>query len=483
MIRPIASWIVIAAAALMAGCASVPREAGFGDVRRTVEERTGQRIYWDQGGEADRHVSESIRSLLSAELTADAAVQIALLNNQNLQATYEDIGIAQAELVEAGLLHNPIFRAEVRLPKGEAIPYVLEVSQSFLDLLLIPLRKRVAGAAFEGANLRVADAVLNTAAQTKSAFYRAQAAEQLLEMRKTIAKATEASFDAAKRLHQAGNINDLTLTNEQAIHEQSVLDLTTAQAEASETRQELSAFMGIWGSDMSWKMSQRLPDLPEMEANAATLESLAVSQRLDLGAAREQIHAAGEALGMSKRTALVPELNVSGHVEREPDGATTVGPGIELPLPIFSQGQPAIAAAMARLRQHQKRYAALAVGIRAETRRAFARLMGARQRAEHYQRVVLPLRRQIVQQTQLQYNAMHVGISQLLEARRSEIDAGRGYVESLRDYWIARTDLEHAIGGKIPARVSATLPATSITRPGTQPASKPAVQDHHHRGG
>jgi len=234
--------------------------------------------------------------------------------------------------------------------------------------------------------------------------------------------------------------------------------------------------MGVWGSDTDWKVLAKLPDVPAPEANVATLEALAVSQRLDLAAAREEISASAAALGITRRSALIPELNVSAHVEREQDGATTVGPGIELPLPIFSQGQPAKAAAAARLRQQQKRYVALGVAIRAETRRLFARLMSSRQRAEHYQRVVLPLRRQIVEQTQLQYNAMHVGVSQLLEAKRNEIDGGREYIETLRDYWIARAELERAIGGRIPAGVSAT-------RPATQPVSKPADQQHHHHGG
>src|SRR5688572_31413757 len=99
----------VAILAFLSGCARVPREAGFSDVRKTVEQRTGQQVHWNQGSEADQRAAQSVRELLAAELTADAAVQIALLNNQSLQATYEDLGIAQAELVEAGLLRNPIF--------------------------------------------------------------------------------------------------------------------------------------------------------------------------------------------------------------------------------------------------------------------------------------------------------------------------------------------------------------------------------------
>ena len=473
------TWFFAAGLMLAAGCAKVPREAGFGDVQKTVLQRSGQRVHWDQGAEADREVAQAMRGLLDNELTAEAAVQVALLNNQNLQASYEDLGVAQAELVEAGLLRNPIFSAQVRFPKGEAIPYAIDVTQSFLDLLLLPRRKRVAGAAFDAAKLRVTDAVLELAAQARSTFYRAQGAEQLVEMHKNIAKATEASFDAAKRLHQAGNINELTLASEQALHERAMLDLASAQAEARQTREDLSELMGLWGNATGWKISPRLPELPAGEANAGTLEAAAIEQRLDLAAAREEIHAAGEALGFTKRTGLVPELSISGHAEREVEGDTTIGPGVELPLPIFSQGQPALAAARSRLRQQQKRYAALAVSVRSQTRRAYDRLLTARQRAEHYQHVLLPLRRSITQQTQLQYNAMHVGVNQLLGAKKEEIEAGREYVESLRDYWIAKAHLERVIGGRNPVGVAAAQP-TPTSQTTTQPATRSTGHEHHH---
>ncbi len=161
------------AAAILTGCSSVPKDAGFGSVRATVADRTGMEIRWNQASKADRDVERSVADLLSRPLTPDSAVQVALLNNQNLQATYEDLGIAQAELVEAGLLRNPILSADVRFPRYVALPFDISVTQSFVDLLSLPLRKKVAGAAFEAAKLRVTNAVLATAAQTESAFYRA----------------------------------------------------------------------------------------------------------------------------------------------------------------------------------------------------------------------------------------------------------------------------------------------------------------------
>jgi cobalt-zinc-cadmium efflux system outer membrane protein len=183
-------------------------------------------------------------------------------------------------------------------------------------------------------------------------------------------------------------------------------------------------------------------------------------------------------LGLTRSTALFPEVSIFAHFERDADGTKTLGPGVELPLPIFNQGQASVAAAQARLRQSQRRYAALAVEVRAEVRRARNRMAAARDRAEYYRLVVVPLRHQIVQQTQLQYNAMGVGVFQLLQARRDEIDAGREYVEVLTDYWVARSELQRAVGRRLTPPVS-TSQATAPSPPSDVP---PQQQHQHHHG-
>ena len=77
----------------------------------TVEERSASKIFWNSGTELDKEAAEKVGSLLKKKLTADDAVQIAMLNNRDLQAVYSDLGVAQADLVQAGLFKNPIFEA------------------------------------------------------------------------------------------------------------------------------------------------------------------------------------------------------------------------------------------------------------------------------------------------------------------------------------------------------------------------------------
>ena len=256
--------IGLLSAALVGGCATVPREAGFPDVERAVAERTGgKRVHWNQGTASDAAVAESVNAMLAQELTADEAVQIALLNNRDLQATFENLMIAQADLVAAGLLRNPVFDAEVSFVEGgSGTGLELALVQDFIDILYIPLRKRLAAAAFEATKLRVAGEVLDLAGEVRAAFYSLQAALQTLEMRRQVAAATGASYELAQRLRAAGNNRELDLANERALHEQSKLDVRAAEAQVAQARERLNRLMGLWGTRTNWTVAPRLPAVP-----------------------------------------------------------------------------------------------------------------------------------------------------------------------------------------------------------------------------
>ena len=108
-----------------------------------------------------------------------------LLNNRHLQATFEDLGIAQADFVQSGLLKNPVFDLGVRFPdRSPSKTYLdLSITSDFIELFLIPARRKLAGLALQQARLRVTERVLATVSQTRQDFYRYQAAAQLLELR------------------------------------------------------------------------------------------------------------------------------------------------------------------------------------------------------------------------------------------------------------------------------------------------------------
>ncbi|PYL56150.1 MAG: TolC family protein [Verrucomicrobia bacterium] len=434
----------------LAGCAHVDPNPAFHELANTVHLRTGKRVQWNRGSAQDAEAQAAVASLLSRPLTAGSAVQVALLNNHRLQATYEELGIAQADLVEAGLLRNPIFTFERRFP-GQALE--MDVLKEFIDILLLPLRKRIAAAQFEATKLRVAHEVLVTAAEVRAAFHEHQGDQQLVDLRNTVAAATERSAEAALRMHEAGNLKNLDLATEQASHAQAKIELAKAQSEATQSREKLNKLMGAFGEQTNWTVASRLPDLPGEEVSISQLESRAIQQRLDLAAARQEFIAQARSLGIARADAILERAEIGAHYEREISGEYAIGPSVNVPIPIFNQGQPAFARASAKLRQGQQRYLALATDIRSDVRAARDRMLLARQQVEYFKSTALPTRTRVTEESQLEYNAMQIGPLQLLQAKQDEVKTGADSVEALRDYWVARAELEKAVGGSLGGKI------------------------------
>jgi cobalt-zinc-cadmium efflux system outer membrane protein len=442
---------------LVTSCATFDQRAGFSDVSTMVEARSGKRVVWNLNTELDAHVGQEVGALLHDTLTVEGVIQVALLHNRNLQALYADLGVAQADLVQAGLLRNPVFDGKVRVPvSGGPVALELNAALDFLDIFFIPLRKRVAAARFEEAKLQVMGAVLDFAAVVRGAFYRHQANEQMLDLLRTIGQALTIALEVAQRLHDAGNITDLDLARERALLEEAKLQLRSAESAARQSREQLNTLMGLWGAQTTWRIDRRLPDLPTQPTPFATLERRALQQSLDLASARQRVIIAGEQLGATRATALLPEASLGGGGERA-EGVWEVGPVFEFPIPLFDQGQARVGQAATELRRAQQEYYALGVQLRSTVRTVYERLQGAEDRALYYRDILLPLRERIVNETQLHYNAMQLGVFDLVRAREQQIQAAIAYIETLLDYWLARTDLDHLLSGRLPSPNDMTM--------------------------
>jgi cobalt-zinc-cadmium efflux system outer membrane protein len=443
--------VLLASALLATGCV-VPRKAGFDDVQKKLAERTSLRVHWNQGTDEDRRIAEETRRLLSQSLTAETAAQIALFNNPKLQATYERLGVAQAEVVQAGLLRNPKVSLHwgFTLTAGAVDELAGSITGAFLDIFLMPLKKKLANAEFWRAKLEVSDAVLATIDEVRQAFYTVQASTQVVAMRQTMLEAQQAATELAVRQHDAGNLSDLDLSNEQAVYAQARLDLAHAEYRRMEDRERLTRLLGVWGHDVEYRVEPKLPEVPAADPDLVHVERLAIDSRFDLAAARADVQSASFALRVAKGTRVVSGLDVGVQAHRDPDGPGTIGPTIDLELPIFDQKQAQVARLRALLRAAQRRADAMAIAIRSEVREARDRLLAARMTIDTYARTLVPLRQRIVALSQEQYNAMLLGVYQLLQAKQNEIDTYRQYIEAVRDYWIARADLERAVGTRLP---------------------------------
>jgi cobalt-zinc-cadmium efflux system outer membrane protein len=435
---------------LIAGCSFNPRGA-FTDVENTVARASGKRVSWIRSGEEAAAAHNSVQALLRRPLTADSSAQIALLNNRDLQARFEEIGISYADYIQAGLPRNPSIAGHIDFSReGPATLY--SVAEDIVSLLLLPARKKVAAARLETTKRRIASEVLGLVAETKTAFYNLQARQQLLSRLKLIVAVNESSADLARRMHEAGNLPDVELADQQANYSQSRVDVAQTEAQIRSDRERLNRLMGVWGPDTNWTLGDSLPPIPGAEISTARLEQTAVRERLDLAMARANVDAIGRELALRTSTRFVPvRIDLGLEFEKEPGSPQRRGPSVDLELPIFDFGQAAIARLEAQWRQAVKELEALAVDARSEVREARDLVAANRELARYYREVLLPQRIQVVNTMQLQFNAMQRTPNDLLLAKERELNTERGYVDAWRDYWIARAELEMALKGGSPS--------------------------------
>jgi len=437
---------VLGALLALAGCAGPAPSHDLAEIDRLLAPRGAQTV-------SETSAPDPVASLLSGDLTVETAIRVAVLRNRGLGARLAEVGLVRAELIAALTPENPQLEGLARFPdtSPSRTNFEFSVTQDLVSLVLMPLRSRAAEARIEQARLEVADEVLRLSRDVEAAYYELQGALLTKAVLTTFSEAAWASYEYARSLKEAGNINELDLANQEVLAQQARLELARVEADVLQLRERLTRLMGLWGAEAAaWSLPAQLPDLPPAEASLARLESTAVERRLDLAALRQELDALAYERDTANTARWLPGLSAGVSGERDSDGKWQLGPAVSLSLPLFDRRQGELARIDAQSAAAGERFADLAVAIRAEVRAARARLLAAREITTHLRDTLVPLREKIVRLTQEQYNFMLVGAFQLLDAKQNQLATYRSYAESVRDYWLAHNELRRAVGGPLP---------------------------------
>jgi outer membrane protein TolC len=455
--------LVILALAALAGCQSLSDDARFTPVEQAVKERTGADTKWTRTEDEANTVRGRVKELLAKPLGPTEAVQIALLNNPGLQASYAEVGIAEADLVQASRWRGPTF-SFARLRRGDEVEYERGVFFDVLGLLTIPLSTRVSESRLQAAQQRSAAEGLRVALDARKAWFQAVAARETATYMEQVKESAEISAELARRMAEAGNFPRLTHAREQAFHADATAQLARARHNALAARERLARVMGLWGEDLAFQLPERLPDLPQSVREGGDLEAQALAQRLDVQGARSDAHALARSLGLTKVTRFIDLLEV-GLVNNDETGLPRQrGWEIEVGLPIFDFGGARTARAERQYMQAVNRTVETAVAARSEVRESYSAYRTAFDVAKHYREEIVPLRKRISEEVLLRYNGMLASVFELLADSRAQVAAANGYIESLRDFWLAESDLQMAMTGRSPggaAAMRSALPAAA----------------------
>lgn len=449
----------------LSGCTTIPRDLGRSDVDALVVEQGWQ-----------LHMAE-LDALLVEPLTAERAVQVALLNNPGLHADMARLGFGAADLYAASRLSNPRFSGAWldSDAAGEGTQRTLELALPFADLLTLPARARMAKLEFAALKSSVAHAAIVTATDAEIAFHQLVADMRTHEMRARRAKAATLARELAGRFHAAGNISDRELAEQQAAAAQAELERLDSDAQIQSSRSHLAGLLGLSMAE-KWQVVTELALPPAKERGLEELQAMARQQRLDLMAARTQADVLAQRLGFTRWSRWLGDIDLGLERERETDGARFSGPTLELEIPLFNQHRDDVLAADASLTQAVANLTALSLEVDNGVRLAHAGVQNARAKVSVYQDRLVPAQADVVARTQEEVNFMLTGIFELLDVKQAELAAYEGYLQSVGGYWIARAELARAVGASLPAEPGGPVEMEA-------PPQESGHEHHHHNHG
>jgi outer membrane protein TolC len=460
---------VFAAMALLSACASFSPDGGMDSVKGILGNPVSKDIVALRTPDDAETARRIVASLLTKPLSADNSVRIALLNNRDLQAAYNALGLSEAAMVQASLPPNPSF-AFSRIAGGGEIEIERQIAVNILALATLPARAEIAADRFRQAQFQAAGETLRIAAEARRAFFRAVAARELAGFLAQSKSAAEAATDLSKRLGETGAATKLDQARNQVFYAELTAQLALARQRVTTERERLVRALGLWGGDLHFKLPGALPALPSQARAMAAVEADAVRRRVDLQIARLEVAALAKSYGLSNASRFINLLEVGGISKtlHEPDGAHRHEAGfeVEFQIPLFDFGEVRQRQAEETYMQAVNRLTARAVSARSEAREAYQAYRSSFDIARHYRREVLPLRKIISDETLLRYNAMQIDVFALLVEARQRITSTAAAIEAQRDFWLGETNLGVALLGGGASAASETTAASAPAEAG-----------------
>ncbi|RTE90205.1 TolC family protein [Bradyrhizobium sp. LVM 105] len=471
----LARGLLILTAFSVSGCAAFSPDSGMSAVSELTSRTIDKDVAFVRTADGAGAVEARVRQLLARTLSAESAVQIALLNNKGLQAAYNELALAETDLVEQSLPPNPVFSIS-RITGNGASEIERQVVGDILALATLPFRSDIARERFRQAQLRAALATLRLAADVRRAYWRAVADNEMVVLL-TDAKATaESTAQLAVKLGETGSLNKLDQAREQVFYAETTADLATARQTAASARERLARLMGLWDGGLDFRLPNALPPLPRRPLTLPSIEADAVAHRIDLQIARLELVALAKAMNLTEATRFVTLLDLAGISRRtqDPEGPPFRERGfdVQFQIPIFDGGEVRVRQATETYNLAFNRLTERAVNVRSEARDAYRTYRSTYDIASHYQREIIPLRKIITEEMQLRFSSMQVDIFALLTEARQRLAALRGAIDARQRFFLAQADLQTAVNG-------GGAPAAGSDNPTTIAAAAPADGGGH----
>lgn len=448
---------------LVGGCSSIPDDLGRSDIDKLASEK-GLRI------EANSN------SANLSNLTINDAVQFGIANNPQIQGLVHELGYSAADVYDAGRIRNPVLSASMleSSESGGVDMLTIGVAASIGDVLTLSSRSEGAQVEFDATKHRIASELIDFGAQVESAYYDYIASQKIKTLRQQSLEAATLSLTLLERFYLAGNLAPKEIAIERSKASQHQLNTLHAEAETFEARVRLASLLGL-SVGASWEVDDALPLPSSDDLGISDLLSLA-NERLDFTAAKTRANDLARQLKVLNWSRFTEDLSIGLERERESNGDVSRGPTLEWELPLFNRKRSDLLRVETQLLIEREAIKTLANSIEADVRLAHAKMNNWRRQIAIYETRLVPAKSSVTERAQKEQNFMLIGVFELIEAKLAEYETYEGYVDAVRNYWLARSELARALGSSLPAEGTGKyLNIESFVAPEVD-----SMQHHHH---
>ncbi len=507
VLRTCYALVACLAAGSILGCSQVEPHGDYHSAARRIEEATGESVVYSPEKEAEGLARTN--ELLRDGLTLTEAVQVALLNNQDLQASFFRLGMSRADFVQSGLFSNPTLAFSAQFPEGGGRSNIqASLAQNIVDLWQIPIRQRIAQARLNETLLKVSQQAAQLVAETRQAYYFAIGAAQAAAIAEANLKLAEELRDSTQARQQAGTVSELDVNLALGTVLAAEVEMHVSRLEAANARRRLATLLGLTLRAEELSLVDSLPEAPELLLSDESIVSLAIASRLDLQAADNAV-AAEERRVAEEYAKIFPDITIGPLLERNERRAlpgrdivadtaraslaagqltapdiqsraqrdqerrqeidAILGPALTMTLPIFDQNQAQIAKARLSYEASIRERNALHRSIVQEARQAIDQATTASRLARFYGATILPQSQKNLDLSTTSYRAGKTSIITVLDAQRTLLATRRLAISVQQNAASALADLERIVGRPM-AVIFAAQPAS------TQPATEEVIR-------
>jgi outer membrane protein TolC len=450
--------ILGACATAIPGAYTEPK-AGFSNVSNQTSTSIGKRTAFAQTQAENVVLKKQVHGMVHRKtISADTAVQVALLNNKGLQASYANVGLSAADAWQQSTPENPVVSIGILGIGAAELGLYRAIEGMFatniLDAKTRKQRVALADINFRSAQLGAVNDTLTLANQTRQAWINAVSAFEAASYLKRAKATSDAGSELASKLGETGALNKAGQAREHAFNAELAGQLAKARLNATRAKEDLTKLMGLWGTEVDYYVPDALPALPRSVGRITNIEGKALRNRLDLQVAKLGLEAQAAAFGLTDQTQLLTDLEIIAgfEAEREADGGKTeteTTPQIELEfaIPIYDTGKAQMRKAELMYLQAANVLAEKAVNVRSEARGAEVSYNASYKIARHYRDVLVPLRKTVEEEGLLSYNGMITNTFELLTDVREKLGASLEAANAKREFFMAQADLTAAIYG------------------------------------